>query len=396
MIDFGFELLKGIGRLFAHPLTYFIPFIMFLMGVMRVKRERHAFHTSVRGALFDVTVPLLPGVLAGICLSVFILVAGVTVPAAFVHLVGVITAVFLLFGRIRWLSPSYTIGLAMILAFFLPSFESDYTWLDEFFTELGQGDYRPVVVLLAVTLFIEGILLLKDGKRHTSPLIVKSSRGKWIGAHLLQRIWFIPAFFVVPGSAVEAVNWWPVIPVNESGFALFLIPFVIGAKQRMFYALPAQTLQPVGKFVILLSLFIAVCAVFAYYEPLIIMYAAVVAMLFRSILMLWSRRQEQNHPPLFALRERGIRILGILPESPAEKMALQPGEIIMKVNGQEVNNEAEFYQALQKNSAYCKLEVEDEQGEVRHTQSTVYDNEHYELGLLFVKEEEEIVTTMEA
>ena len=80
-------------------------------------------------------------------------------------------------------------------------------------------------------------------------------------------------------------------------------------------------------------------------------------------------------------------ILGILPSSPAEKLNLQVGEMIMKVNGFSVKTVTEFYQGLQKNRAFCKLEVIDLNGEIRFEQRALYEGEHHELGILFVQDE---------
>lgn len=48
-------------------------------------------------------------------------------------------------------------------------------------------------------------------------------------------------------------------------------------------------------------------------------------------------------------------VLGIIPNTPAADLGLQIGEIITKVNGTEVKNVADFYEALQKNRAFSSL-----------------------------------------
>ena len=78
--------------------------------------------------------------------------------------------------------------------------------------------------------------------------------------------------------------------------------------------------------------------------------------------------------------------MGIIPYSPAEKMGLEVGEIITKVNGMGVNTEREFYEALQRNRAHCKLEVLDNQNQIRFVQRALFEGEHYELGILFAEE----------
>ena len=59
----------------------------------------------------------------------------------------------------------------------------------------------------------------------------------------------------------------------------------------------------------------------------------------------------------------------------------------MKVNGEPVNTPSAVYDALQKNSAFCKLEVMDLQGELRFAQAAIYVGEHHQMGVLLVKED---------
>lgn len=46
----------------------------------------------------------------------------------------------------------------------------------------------------------------------------------------------------------------------------------------------------------------------------------------------------------------------------------------------------EFYKALQKNRAYCKLEVLNSEGEVRFVQGALFEGDHHELGILTVED----------
>ncbi len=78
-------------------------------------------------------------------------------------------------------------------------------------------------------------------------------------------------------------------------------------------------------------------------------------------------------------------ILGVLPESPAERMGLRPGELLTKVNGRIVHSRAELYEALQSNRAHCKLEIFDINDQIRLVQNALYEGDHHELGILAVE-----------
>ncbi|WP_235588707.1 PDZ domain-containing protein, partial [Sporosarcina koreensis] len=81
----------------------------------------------------------------------------------------------------------------------------------------------------------------------------------------------------------------------------------------------------------------------------------------------------------------GVIIAGILPESPGEKLGLIPGECIRTVNGIQVSNEKELYDAIQVNAAHCRLQVIGRDGEVRLMQQVIYRHDHHRLGLLVVR-----------
>ncbi|MDQ0298282.1 hypothetical protein J2S78_000690 [Salibacterium salarium] len=386
MEEIGWEFVQAIGRFFAHPLTYVIPIAMLLLGYFRVKRERLTFHTRIFQMAFDLTAPLLPGFLAGLVLSIIVIVSGIAVPFAFIGLVSIILLLVLMTGRTNWLSPAFTVSTAVILALFLPEWNSGNAFIDNWLQALAGTDFRLVIIWLAVLIMIEGILIWKNGNKHTSPVVVKSTRGKRMGAHRLQRIWFIPSIMLVPDGMIESISWWPLLPVGGNDFALFLIPFAMGTNYTIFHTLPAPAVKRAGQRIILLSLLTGGGAATVFYFPEAALYTAAAAILIREALTVWLNREERTRPAFFMPRSRGVGVLGILPSSPAAKMGLAPGETIMKVNGQQVNSEKEFYYALQKNSAYCKIEVTDLQGELRHVQSAVYDNEHHEIGVLLVKE----------
>ncbi|MFC5793998.1 PDZ domain-containing protein [Thalassorhabdus alkalitolerans] len=385
----GWELLIAIGRFFAHPLTYIFLIAMILLGYRRVKKERADFHTRVQDTLDDLLTPMVPGLLAGAAVSIVILLAGASVPWSFLLLVGLLYVVFLLTGRAWLLSPSYVLGLAVLIAYFIPSqLETGNMTVDGWLQTLAEANLMHAVLLLALFMLAEGILILKNGQKHTSPLLKKSTRGKWIGAHKLQRLWFVPLFVFVPGGEIEGLGWWPVLPIGDGGLALWLVPMAIGTSFTIYHTLPWKAASLHGQRVIGAGILALAGAVAAYFYPVFVLVTAIVAIVLRIAASIVGKIQEDSNPPFFTMQTKGVKVLGVIPGSPAEKMELKPGEIIMRVNGIPVNGEKDFYKALQRNSAYCKLDVADLNGEIRFAQSTVFHGAHHHVGVLLVKRKE--------
>ena len=128
-------------------------------------------------------------------------------------------------------------------------------------------------------------------------------------------------------------------------------------------------------------------SVVGYWIPLASILIVAVGIIGREALAMRQRLVEENRPFYFSKRNDGVQILGVIPESAAEKMGLKVGEFITKVNGEMANNEERFDEALQKNAAHCKLEVLDHNDQIRLLQRALYEEDHHELGILFVQDE---------
>src|SRR5690606_29984166 len=97
---------------------------------------------------------------------------------------------------------------------------------------------------------------------------------------------------------------------------------------------------------------------------------------------------EATRVPLYVNDTRGLRILGIVPGTPAETMGLAAGEILHKVNGVRVRTKEELYEALVLNPAFCKLELLNLDGELKFAQRARYAGEHHQLGVILAPDEQ--------
>ncbi|MBT2738265.1 PDZ domain-containing protein [Bacillus sp. ISL-7] len=382
------ELLKGTGKLFLHPVLYYLVFLTGILGVTRVKRERKNFHIRAHDAYFELRQLFPQGVLIGLVLSIIVVAAGIAVPFATILLIAVFTFLWSLTTNVRWISPAYTIGAA----FFAIILIAENSWSIPLFTKsfqaLGDKVYPSVVVVLGMMLIAEGILIFKNGGKGTSPKLAKSKRGQNVGLHEGKRLWMLPLFLLIPGNALQLpFDWWPVFHLGSHEYSLILVPFAIGFHQKVKGMLPKVAIELHGRRVIALGVFVTLLSVAGYWLPLSSIVVAALAVLGRELITLMTMMKDDNLPFYFSKKNQGLMIIGVIPESPASKMGLQVGEIISKANGLLVRDEKVFYEALQKNRAHCKLEVLDTNGEIRFLQRALYEGDHHELGILFVQDE---------
>lgn len=386
------ELVKGIGKFFLHPVFYYLVILAGILGVMRVKRERKNFHVRAYDAYFELRQLFPLGFIIGLGVSILVLAAGIAVPISLILLVAAFTFLWNLTANIRLMAPVYTIGAAFYALIIISQQKIKMPIFASSFESIDKQAYPPIAIFLALLLIAEGILIFKNGSFGTSPKLIKSKRGQRVGAHEVKRLWILPVFMLIPGNALHLpFDWWPVFSIGEEKFSLLLVPFAVGFQQQIQGMLPKEAVRTLGKRVIGLGIFITFLSIAGYWFPLVSIVTVGIALIGRETLSLIQRMRDENSPFYFSKKNHGLMILGVLPGSPADRMALQVGELITKVNGVPIHDEGALYEALQKNRAHCKLEVIDTNGQIRFVQRALYEGDHHELGILFVQDERKLM-----
>lgn len=375
------ELMKGIGRAFMQPYLYIAIIIVGILANRRIKRERKDFGMRVFYLFSEMKGTWGVALIAGLILSIASITLGFVVP---LPLLLVLSAVLLLVSlplRLTWYSAAYTLGLSYILVLVLPTIPQAPSWL----LDLRETPLLPITALLTVFLFVEAILLLKTTPKQTFPERKKGKRGLWIGQHRARKMAVIPFIALFPvGDIGSFAEWWPVISVGGESYGLILVPFVTGYEWVVRGQSPILATKTIGRHVFLLAGVILILTIASYFLPVLSFVAIGTGMLGREWITIRHRLRE-DHSLFFIPHPKGLRILGVIPGSPADQMGLVPGELIERVNQRPVRTEHQFYEALQANGAFNKLEVRDEWGENRYVQRAMYEGEHFELGVLFVE-----------
>lgn len=382
------DFLFGFAKLFLHPFVYIFFIASLFSGYLRVKRERKHFSTRIFNVSFEWKTSILYGLLLGAILSVVSLLVGISIPIEMVVLISIITILCTLTLRFRWISPAYTIGLALIAIPLLNKGISSLSILENVVPKDLNGMLPAVTILLGLLLLAEGILVQRNAANHTTPLFVGSKRGKRIGAHEANKLWIVPLFLLIPnGTIFSDYAWWPILSLGDSGYSILCVPFGIGFYQLIQGMLPKESIKLVGRQIVTLSLLVCIGGVISYFAGFVAFITIAIAIVGREAITYIHRNRDFSTPSYFTSKAVGLIVLGILPNSVADKMDIHVGESITKVNGQSVSTVAEFYNALQINRAYCKLEVIDLNAEIRITQCAVYEGDHHELGFIFPEEE---------
>ncbi|WP_430790996.1 PDZ domain-containing protein [Virgibacillus flavescens] len=379
------ELIKGIGKLFLNPLTYWIVILLVLAGLRRTRRERINFGSKISDVFSECKGTWLTSLVAGLLISGICIGVGLVFTYETLALLCIVTILLSIALRFTMLSPSYTIGFTLFILLFMPTVIDNQSYFNaDLFSEIN---FTGVSLLIGLFLFVEAGVTHGVRKNQSFPDLQLSSRGKWFGFHHIKKLSVIPFFTLVPSGLITPfAAYWPSVSLDGESYGLILFPFIVGFDHTVKSVIPEIAAQKLGKQIYLLGTIVLCIAIGSIYMWSLSIVAAVVAIIGREYITYRHRGMERKRQSLFNRNHRGLSIIAIKPHTPAERLDINIGEIVSKVNGQPVQDVEEFYYYLQKSGAFFKLEVLDLAGEVRLIQSALYQNDHHELGLVFVKE----------
>jgi membrane-associated protease RseP (regulator of RpoE activity) len=190
------------------------------------------------------------------------------------------------------------------------------------------------------------------------------------------------------GSAQE-LPWGTLLGANlASGWALLAFPAMIGFAELTISKLPRNQTGHSSKLLYLYGVILLGAAIASHYWSPLIVVAAVLSIGLHEALIGYNRWVElMMSNPFFVHSPKGLMVLAVVPNSPAQDLGIQAGEIIHKVNGHKVLSKTDLHTAMQINSAFCKLEVLNNQGEVRFLHRGIFSGDHHQLGIILAPDQ---------
>lgn len=359
-----------------------------VLGYVRVKRERRSFKVRLLPGLTECRRLLSESWLHALVLSILISGIGIVVDAGWLVLLSGFSLVLLLTFYYQIGSPIYTVAAAFFTIFFLGNYAEAFSYRGWTASSLDLfGSLAVTIPIIGGLLLIsEGLLIGRYAARDTSPFLVHTNRGLRAAVFKAKRLWLLPILFVVPGEMIAAyVPYWPQFTLGADAFSIVPLPFIIGFSQVARATYPDELFPRIGRAVVVIGVAVALIGIAAMWLPVLGWTALIFGVISRAAITAIVSIRERYGQLVAAPRTTGVVVAGILPGSPGEKMGLLPGECIRSVNGQDVSNEKELYDAIQINAAHCRLQVLGRDGEVRLMQQVVYRHDHHRLGLLVVR-----------
>lgn len=381
------ELLKGFGKLFLNPLFYWTLCLVLLTSYRRIKKERFYFGSKIFPFFSEIRKTWVISIIFSISISILSIVFGLIFTFEMVILLAFFSIILSITGSLSMLSASYTIGLTYILILILSFIPHGYISGLENYISLPSINIHyltSLAILTAIFLLVEVILISKNKNEPTYPTIKKSPRGIWIGEHYLKKLAFIPFFTFIPTDVISGIApIWPYIHYGEQSYSLICIPFILGYQYRFQGELPSRMVKNIAQSTLVICLMVMLFAIASLYYPVLSFVAILIAIIGKEYITYRHKLKDRQKTPYFTPLNKGLKVLAIMPDGPAERLGIAVGETILKVNGQLIENTNQFYEALQNSGAFFKLDILDVYGEIRFVTSAFFEQDHYELGITF-------------
>lgn len=392
VLEWLWKLSDALVIFLAQPFYYISIILIMLQYRRQVQLERRLFHVRLHSWGHQTWITVLGGLIAGVSVSVVSAFLGTSLTLSGVLLIWACSILMLLF-RVRYLCFAYSVGLLGVIQFIMSWFP-DLSWngfAGELLATIRELDIPSLLALVALLHLAEALLVRWQGAGFAGPLFYEGKRGKVVGGYQMKSFWPVPLFLLIPAqSAGSTLPWTPFFGGEawQGGFSFMALPVVIGFTEMTVSALPKNKARLTSSRLLLYSVVLLGLALVAgWWSPLTIV-AAIAAFLLHELLVWYSRFEELNRSPVFVHPTRGLKVLAVLPGSPAAELGIGAGEVIYKVNGTPVNTKEQLHSGLRMNPAFCKLEVLNQQGESKFLQRAIYAGDHHQLGVILAPDDD--------
>lgn len=393
--------------LFQNVLLALVLFVLqptFIIGVAlallsksrRFKYSRSKLRTTVYKGNFEIKRFFAWGIIPGIILSLVSVVLGLPVTIDWIIIYHIVTIVFLGLGY-RFIHPVFTFSTAGLIIYGLSLFVTEESLFDNILEQwnspISNGsmltlDSVQVILVLTVLLLLSTLAVLYKGNMDQFvPRFLKTKRGKLVARYRMTPLWLIPLIVIVPGETFTALfDWWPVFSVGNQTYSFLIIPVLLGFRYTVQAQLPNEAKQALLRDFSILSMLTVVLAGASFWiEEFSV--AGLALLLFGGVYVLYRHRQrERKWTFKFGPDHDGLRVVAVRPGSPAERMGIEIGDVLIESNNLRLTSSEDLTESLFNNRSYSKLKVKRLDGELVMAETPIYEEDAHDLGLITLEE----------
>ena len=370
-------ILKLIGSYLLTPVLWLGILYVIISYNQRINKERKQFRVAINKDFYEGRNFIKYGLFFFVMGSLISMILGLTLPTNSVYIYQILVVLAFLINGFSTTSMLLVMTAAGILELVVPRF---ITFFGDVFPEISG----PSWLLLIFISILADYYLTRNMKKHPlSPRIKSGKRGRNIATYLGRETVVFPLLALIPsGTLSSTLNFWPVFNIGNQKFSLILFPIFISTSVKVIKRAKERVIQDKLKNTELLLGLTFVLIVLTKFMSKLFLISLIILTVVSIFLEIKLRKKEKDANSWYVETDEGIRIISVQPETPAAKMKLQPGDVILTCNNRVVNSEEEFYQALQLNYAYCHVKVRTYEGDLRIAESAIFMDSPHEIGLI--------------
>ncbi|WP_155286209.1 PDZ domain-containing protein [Lacticaseibacillus zhaodongensis] len=350
--------------------------VSWLAASQRVRRERRDFRLAAQSALVEVPRYLLLGLVPALVLGPLLIILGLRVSTAFVLAFAVVTAVNVLL-------PAYSPLLISIVPLFSVLLQERW---GRSLGLVSSKDAAATAIMLVGLLCALNALACLFTPYHNSPRLRRRHGRKWAAFSVRQLLLF-PLLVPIPGQLFAALPFSHVLGIT-GGWSLALLPVVLGFgfTNRGGYSRHTQHRRAWIEGVTGLLIAATGCSMVlsGMSSTLVLLVVAVLGLLAYGLELFVSRGRYS-----IGVAAGGVRVVAVLDGTPAARMHLHRGDTVLQCNGQDVPTAAALYAATQELGTFCRLRVQNRDGELRLAETAIFAGSPHMLGIITFAEEEQ-------
>ncbi|MBA5850712.1 PDZ domain-containing protein [Clostridium sp. cel8] len=373
-----------------------LAFVLHRKNTQTVAMQKMIIGEKVNSS-FELTISqIVIGIFAGTLASIIMSYLGIVFDqSSAVDLVFLASIVFMFFNP-RFICFSYSGSIIGLLSVFLAMASSYFKIPDLDFLNI---DVVSLMSMIAVLHFIEGILVMIDGKTGSIPIFT-SKNGKIIGGFALKRYWIIPiAIFLAiqtksisyySWQVVSMPSWWPVLKGQTlsgilNNVVLILMPFyaVVGYSSVTFTKNTRQKSFMSGIIIMTYAVVIFILAQLASVNLFFKIFVLIMAPVAHEGMRIIQTYFETTGTPKYISSSEGIMVLAVAPNSPAHEMGIKSGDLLVEINNIKVESEDKIIEILNECSNFIWLKVKRVTGDFEQLTYNKMNSEK-RLGIVFV------------
>ncbi|MCG0275287.1 MAG: PDZ domain-containing protein [Thermosediminibacteraceae bacterium] len=381
-------ILEGLPLSVANPFFWIVILIIWLQYRKTADLEEKMFGVVRISPGIKVLHSMLLGTLGGIIGSLVIVFLGISITGAGLTYVWPL-AIFLMLVHPRFICFSYAGGIISLfsLIFGFP-----------------KVDVAGLMALVGALHLVESLLIYTAGYLNSAPIFIQDKRYGIIGGFSLQEFWPVPIMMlaVVVGQLpledmVDMPDWWPIIKppseILERQDVVYLMMPVVAALGYGDIALtrtPKSRSKASALNLLLFSTVLLLLSIAASRIQAFKFLAALFAPLAHEALIIFGKKNEKQRPPMFAPSERGVKVLDVVKGSPAEKMGIEPGDVVLSINGRQINEAEDIRKIKESAPWYVWIDVLKSCGEFKTYEMSAYPEGINTLGILIVPKDPDV------